>query len=186
MGRRITNVLPYFYIYDFIDYLIKRGWSCTSPDYEYYEVFKVRKGKEFIALYEIGHSEYLGIEDKDTGILHRFMSEGGLLHKKVTGEFLDITNHIHMGLSNKVCEDRSYFCTIKGVFMDEGDVARKKCYHKYTYNGQVEYVCKRMIVLKDRIIQRERGNKEPNAECIKNYNGEGLKSSDKATEQDES
>lgn len=166
MGRRVTNVLPYFYIYDFIDYLIKRGWASTSPDYEHYEVFKLRKGKEFIALYEIGRSEYLGIEEKDSGILHRFMSEGGLLSKRVTGEFLDITNNIHMGLSNKVCTDRKYFCTVKGVYLDDEDVIRKKCYHKFTYNGQTEYVCKRMIVLKDRIIKRERGNKEPMDECL--------------------
>ena len=46
-----------------------------------------------------------------------------------------IDDNKYMGLDNKICKKRDYFCKSKRVWLSEADVKRKACMEKpYTYD----------------------------------------------------
>lgn len=52
-----------------------------------------------------------------------------------------INNHPDMGLENKICEFKDYFCTYHQVYLSTEDVRRKKCLNKPTFDMLGTYKC---------------------------------------------
>lgn len=49
--------------------------------------------------------------------------------------------HPFMGLNNKICKNPIYWCRLHQVWLSEGDVKRKHCMNKISYNMMEKYKC---------------------------------------------